>query len=113
MKKKKNMKNMHFISLHIYTYIQIYNSGYSTDIVNEQCSTGDPLETSGGLYRGPPSMLIYVNTIKCCACETLKLKCGQYPAIHTNYSCSNCTISVVAKFPAAAALAEAPLRSTI
>ena len=23
----------------------------------------------------------------------LKLKCRQYPAIHTNYSCSNCTIS--------------------
>ena len=23
----------------------------------------------------------------------LKLKCWQYPAIHTNYSCSNCTIS--------------------
>ena len=22
-----------------------------------------------------------------------KLKCRQYPAIHTNYSCSNCTIS--------------------
>ena len=25
--------------------------------------------------------------------EELKLKCRQYPAIHTNYSCSNCTIS--------------------
>ena len=35
------------------------------------CNAGDPLETSGGLYRGPPSMLIYVNTIKRCACETL------------------------------------------
>ena len=23
----------------------------------------------------------------------VKLKCGKYPAIHTNYSCSNCTIS--------------------
>ena len=23
----------------------------------------------------------------------LKLKCRQYPAIHSNYSCSNCTIS--------------------
>ena len=52
---------------------KIYNSGYSTEIVNEQCNTGDPLETSGGLYRGPPSMLIYVNTIKCCARETLNL----------------------------------------
>ena len=59
-----------FIWLHNKT---IYNSGYSTEIVNEQCNTGDPLETSGGLYRGPPSMLIYVNTIKCCACETLNL----------------------------------------
>ena len=43
---------------------KIYNSGYSTEMVNEQCNTGDPLETSGGLYRGPPFMLIYVNTIK-------------------------------------------------
>ena len=24
--------------------------------------------------------------------DDLKLKCRQYPAIHTNYSCSNCTI---------------------
>ena len=42
-------------------------------VVNEQCNTGDPLETSGGLYRGPHTMLIYSNTIKCCACETLDL----------------------------------------
>ena len=62
--------NMNFIWLH---NKKIYNSGYSTEIVNEKCNTGDPLETSGGLYRGPPSMLIYVNTIKCCACETLNL----------------------------------------
>ena len=61
-----------FIRLHI-QYIKIYNGGYSTEIVNEQCNTGDPLETSGGLYRGPPSMLIDINTIKCCACETLHL----------------------------------------
>ena len=54
-----------------YTYT-IFNSGYNTEMVNEQCNAGDPLETSGGLYRGPPSMLIYVNTIKICACETLK-----------------------------------------
>ena len=52
---------------------KIYNSGYNTEIINEQCNAGDPLETSGGLYRGPPSMLIYVNTIKWCACETLDL----------------------------------------
>ena len=53
-----------------YTY-NIFNSGYKTELVNKQCNAGDPLETSGGLYRGPPSMLIYVNTIKICACETL------------------------------------------
>ena len=64
------MKNMNLFG---YTIQKIYNSGYSTEIVNEQCNTGDPLETSGGLYRGPPSMLIYDNTIKCCACETLNL----------------------------------------
>ena len=49
------------------------NDDDSTEIVNEQCNTGDPLETSGGLYRGPPSMLIYINTITFCACETLDL----------------------------------------
>ena len=42
-------------------------------MINEQCNAGDPLETSGGLYRGPPSMLIYVKTIKRFACETLNL----------------------------------------
>ena len=57
-KKKKKKKNMNFIWLHNkkYTIVVI--------VVNEKCNTGDPLETSGGLYRGPPSMLIYVNTIK-------------------------------------------------
>ena len=45
-----------FIRLHIskYTMVVIHV------VVNEQCNTGDPLETSGGLYRGPPSMLIYI-----------------------------------------------------
>ena len=56
-----------FIRLHISKYTMV------AIVVNEQCNTGDPLETSGGLYRGPPSMLIYINTIKCCACETLDL----------------------------------------
>ena len=42
-------------------------------MVNEQCNAGDHLETAGGLYRGPPSMLIYVNTITMYACETLNL----------------------------------------
>ena len=58
-----------FIRLHIQN-IQ-YNSGYDTEMINKQCSAGDRLETPGGLYRGPPSMLINVNTIKICACETL------------------------------------------
>ena len=46
-----------------YTY-KISNSGYNTERVNKQCNAGYPLETSGGLYRGPPAMLIYVNTKK-------------------------------------------------
>ena len=51
-----------FIRLHISKYTMV------VIVVNEQCNTGDPLETSGGLYRGPRSMLlIYINTIKCCA----------------------------------------------
>ncbi len=53
-----------------YTY-KIYNSGYNTAMINKQCNTGDPLETPGGLYRGPPFMLINANPIKRCACETL------------------------------------------
>ena len=53
-----------------YTY-EIFNSGYNTEMGNKQCNAGDPLETSGGLYQRPPSMLIYVNTIKRCGCETL------------------------------------------
>ena len=51
----------------------MYNSGYNTEIINEQFNPGDPLETSGGLYPGPPSSLIYVNKIKKCSCETLNL----------------------------------------
>ena len=48
-----------------------YNSGYNTEMINKQCNAGDLLETPGGLYRGPPSILINVNTIKRYACETL------------------------------------------
>ena len=44
-----------------YTY-KIYNSGYNTEMINKQCNAGDPLETPGGLYRGPPSMK-NVNTV--------------------------------------------------
>ena len=50
---------------------KIYNSCYNTEMINKQCNAGDPLETPGGLYRGPPSMLINVNTIKRRACQTL------------------------------------------
>ena len=34
-----------------YTY-KIYNGGYNTEMISKQCNAGDPLETSGGLYRG-------------------------------------------------------------
>ena len=78
----------HEHEFYLVTHIKIYNCGYSTEIVNEQCkgpatrndivndifatlkkpsstmdrrryryvwhglNTGDPLETSGGLFRG-------------------------------------------------------------
>ena len=58
------MWNMLKMNLICYAY-KIYNSGSNTEIINKQCNAGHPLETPGGLYRGPPSMLIYnVNTIK-------------------------------------------------
>ena len=50
---------------------KIFNSGYNTEMEKKQCNAGDPLETPGGLYRGPPSLLINVNTIKICSGETL------------------------------------------
>ena len=58
------------MSLLGYTYT-IYYSGYNTEMINKQWNAGYLLETLEGLYRGPPSMLIDVNTIKRCACETL------------------------------------------
>ena len=64
-----------FIRLHISKYTMV------VIVVTEQCNTGDPLETSGGLYRGPPSMLIYINTIKCYACETLYLQYQLRPLV--------------------------------
>ena len=45
-------------------YIKIYNVGYNTEMINKQRNAGDPLETPGGLYQGPSSMLINVNTIQ-------------------------------------------------
>ena len=28
---------------------------YKTEMTSKECNSGDPLETPGGLYRGPPS----------------------------------------------------------
>ena len=46
--KKKKM------NLFGYTY-KIYDIGYKTEMMSKECNAGDPLETPGGLYRGPPS----------------------------------------------------------
>ena len=35
-----------------YTY-KIYDIGYKTEMMSKECNSGDPLETPGGLYRGP------------------------------------------------------------
>ena len=43
---KKKKKNMNVFG---YT-IKKYTIAVIVEIVNEQCNTGDPLETSGGLY---------------------------------------------------------------
>ena len=37
-----------------YTY-KIYDIGYKTEMMSNECNAGDPIETPGGLYRGPPS----------------------------------------------------------
>ena len=37
-----------------YTY-KIYDIGYKTEMTSKECNSGDPLETPGSLYRGPPS----------------------------------------------------------
>ena len=37
-----------------YTY-KIYDIGYKLEMMSKECNAGDPLETPGGLYRGPPS----------------------------------------------------------
>ena len=34
---------------------KIYEIGYKTEMMSKECNSGDPLETPGGLYRGPPS----------------------------------------------------------
>ena len=41
-----------------YTY-KIYDIGYKTEMMSKECNAGDPLETPGGLYRGPPSNGLY------------------------------------------------------
>ena len=50
---RSNKHSIATLSFEFYlvTHIKIYNIGYCTEIVNEQCNTGYPLETSGGLYR--------------------------------------------------------------
>ena len=50
--KGKEMKKK--MNLFGYTY-KIYDIGYKTEMMNKKCNAGDPLETPGGLYRGPPS----------------------------------------------------------
>ena len=59
-----------------YTY-KIYDIGYKTEMMNKECNAGDPLETPGGLYRGPPSNenTIFKKMCMCkrCACRTLNL----------------------------------------
>ena len=45
------MKKMNLFG---YTY-KIYDNGYKTEMRSKECNAGDPLETPGGLYRGPPS----------------------------------------------------------
>ena len=37
-----------------YTY-KVYDIGYKLEMMSKECNAGDPLETPGGLYRGPPS----------------------------------------------------------
>ena len=49
--KKKMKKKMNLFG---YTY-KIYDIGYKTEMMSKECNAGDPLETPGGLYRGPPS----------------------------------------------------------
>ena len=34
---------------------KIYDIGYKTEMMSKECNAGDPLETPGGIYRGPPS----------------------------------------------------------
>ena len=48
LKKKKKM------NLFGYTY-KIYDIGYKTEMMSKERNAGDPLETPGGLYRGPSS----------------------------------------------------------
>ena len=56
------------INVLCYTY-KIYNSRYSTDMINKQCNAGDPLETPGGVYRGPQykicALCEIVNQVSC------------------------------------------------
>ena len=56
---KMKMKMMKMkMNLFGYTY-KIYDIGYKTEMMSKECNAGDPLETPGGLYRGPPSNGLY------------------------------------------------------
>ena len=52
------MKMKMKMNLFGYTY-KIYDIGYKTEMMSKECNAGDPLETPGGLYRGPPSNGLY------------------------------------------------------
>ena len=85
-----------------YTY-KIYNSGYNTEMINTHCNAGHSLEPSGGLYRGPPSMLINVNTIERRACETLNQVQCSHNMMSSCYTNSISPRSAVQSFQLASA----------
>ena len=59
-------------------------------MINKQCNAGDPLETLGGLYRGPPSKLMVMQN-KLRACETVnQVQCS----VTMKSSCYSSTLSV-------------------
>ncbi len=43
------------LGLGIATLITLVLSNSKTEMKSKECNAGDPLETPGGLYRGPPS----------------------------------------------------------
>ena len=77
-----------------YTY-KIYDIGYKLEMMSKECNAGDPLETPGGLYRGPPSN---ENTIfKNMCMPNIQFKSVQYSfTMNVNqYSSSSRSVSSV------------------